>query len=310
MQYINGTGLSLETDGVTVIDNVISPDELLTLRGMMWDYLHHITKKCTKPIVENVTDTYKTFFKLHPLHGMMLHNWEFGHNPMSWYIRQHPNIIKTFGTIWNTSKLLTSFDGLSVSLPCEHTGLGWYDNRTWFHADQSYKDSEFKCVQGFVNLYDVNNGDATLRVLRGSHRYHQECGEQFNIEKESDWNLLNKNQLKFYLKNCDDICISAKAGSLVLWDSRTIHQGMEPQKDRIEPNIRCALYVCMTPKEWSDKSDLAKKRKAFLEKRTTSHNPNSIVLFPFQPGRNKTLPPLIPLRIKESILMRTLAGFN
>lgn len=65
----------------------------------------------------------------------------------------------------------------------------------------------------------------------------------------------------------------------MLWDSRTIHQGVEPQKERSEKNIRCALYVCMTPRKKATKAQLDKKRKAYIERRTTNHYPHKIKLF-------------------------------
>lgn len=96
---------------------------------------------------------------------MLLQHWDVGHNPVSWNVRQNSKVIKAFEDIWNTDDLLTSFDGLSISLPCEYTKRGWYRGNTWWHTDQSYLRNDFECVQGLVNLYDVNPGDATLRVM-------------------------------------------------------------------------------------------------------------------------------------------------
>jgi ectoine hydroxylase-related dioxygenase (phytanoyl-CoA dioxygenase family) len=309
--YIDATTLSLETDGVQVIRDVLNMSELLYLRKTMWEYLSHLTSQLDTPIVQDDPKTYKSFFDLYPNHGMLLQHWEVGHNPMSWFVRQHKNVIAAFQDIWKSKDLLVSFDGLSISLPCEDTKRGWYRNRTWFHTDQSYVRHKFECVQGFVNLYDVQEYDATLRVLRGSHIYHKEFRDTFSITNKADWYKLSPEQQIFYsYRGCEDICIKAPAGSLVLWDSRTIHQGMQPQKERKDKNVRCALYVCMTPKSWATGTQLIKKRKAFLERRNTTHYPHKVILFPKTPRTyGGSLPAVQSYPLVETDLMRKLSGF-
>ena len=45
------------------------------------------------------------------------------------------------------------------------------------YTDQSYQRNDFECIQGVVTLYDVEEGDATLKVLEGSNKYHGEYWE-------------------------------------------------------------------------------------------------------------------------------------
>jgi hypothetical protein len=95
--------------------------------------------------------------------------------------------------------------------------------------------------------------------------------------------LLEPEEKQFYLERLDeacDICVKAPAGSLVLWDSRTVHQGMEPMKDRTKPNIRCVPYICMTPASLATQTQLKKRIKYFEEQRTTNHWPHKIKVFP------------------------------
>ena len=60
-------------------------------------------------------------------------------------------------------------------------------------------------------------------------------------------------------------------GSLALWDSRTFHQNQygKPGEERI------VQYVCFLPKSHPDNKPniIAKRRKYFNERRTTSHWP-------------------------------------
>jgi hypothetical protein len=62
--------------------------------------------------------------------------------------------------------------------------------RDWFHTDQSYKDSSFKCIQSFIN-----EGYATLSILESSHKYHKKFNDiyQINDKKKIGLNLMKNN---------------------------------------------------------------------------------------------------------------------
>lgn len=312
--YDDCKNYTLDDDGVEVVENVLTDNEIVNLREIMWKWLNYKTKNMDNPVVEGKEDTYVSLFNLFPKHGMLFQHWDFGHNPLSWYVRQNANVIKKFASIWNTNDLLTSFDGISVSLPCEITDRGWYKNKEWFHSDQCFKRNDFECVQSLVNIYDVLEGDATLRVIRGSHKLHRKFQEIFQIKDSSDWHLLNPEEKQFYIKELgpmSDICVKAKAGSLVLWDSRTIHQGVEPQRGRSKINIRCAPYVCMTPATLASKSQIKKRIKYFEERRTCNHWPHKIKVFGKLP-RTYGLP--VPNVEEDALiitdLMKQLVGYN
>lgn len=190
--------------------------------------------------------------------------------------------------IWNIPKedLLVSFDGASFHFPPEETGFGWVNpNKSWLHSDQSYLRNGFECVQSWINAYDTNEGDATLTILEGSNRYHAEFANQFNPTKTDDWFVLDQEHLNWYIdtKGCTKTNIKCPAGSMVLWDSRTIHCGKEPEPTRTQFNYRCVVYVCYTPRNLASVSMLNKKIDAWKNLRTTSHWPHKPKLFPIHP---------------------------
>ena len=132
--------------------------------------------------------------------------------------------------IWNVTKedLLVSFDGASFHFSPETTGFGWYNpDKSWLHSDQSYLRNGLECVQGWINAYDTNEGDATLTFLEGSNRFHTDFANQFNPTSSDDWFVLKQEHLNWYsnTKACIKVNIKCPVGSLVLWDSRTIHCG-------------------------------------------------------------------------------------
>ena len=284
---VNTVKKVLDTYGVAIIPNVLNEDECANMNNGMWDTLEHLTSKFDKPINRNDETTWRELTKLYPKHSMLIQNWSIGHAQYLWDLRQNPKIAEIYAKLWNCDKnnLLVSFDAASYHMPPEKTKLGWYRGKDWFHSDQSYLDSSFKCIQSWVTGYDINEGDATLSILESSNDYHKEFQERFKTNVKDDWYKLNENELKFYIdeKNCLHKRIKCPKGSLVLWDSRTIHCGSEAIKTREVPNLRNVAYVCYEPRTRCDEKMLKKKREAFNNMRMTSHWPCKVKLFPKMP---------------------------
>lgn len=279
---------TLETFGVAIIPSLLTPEECEAMKTGMWDYLEHITRKFDIPIKRNDPKSWRSFDKLFPLHSMLLQRWGIGHAQFIWNLRQNPKLVDVFAKLWDVSReeLLVSFDGASFHFPPEKTKKGWFSGNTWFHTDQSYTRNDFECIQSWVTAFDVNEGDATLTFLEGSHRYHKDFAERFGVGSSSDWfKLQDDNQYNFYVteKNCPKKSIKCPAGSLVLWDSRTIHMGQEPLKEREKDNMRCVAYICYMPRYKTSAANLEKKIKAYEELRTTNHWANKPILFPANP---------------------------
>ena len=277
---------TLNKFGVAIIPNVLNENECTSLVNGIWNYFEHITQEWEIPIKRDNQNSWKEFYKLYPKHAMLIQHWDVGHTQVSWDVRQNEKIVDIFSHFWNCDKneLLVSFDGLSFNLPPEITKRGWNKNNTWYHTDQSFTVDEFKCIQSWVTGIDVNDGDATLSFMEGSNKYHKEFRKNFNITDKSNWYKLTKEQEQFYLsKNCLYKNIKCPKGSLVLWDSRTIHCGVEALRNREKQNLRAIIYLCYMPRELSTQKLLEKKQKAFQELRTTSHWANKPTLFPKNP---------------------------
>ena len=287
---------TLNTYGVATIPNVLNHEELETHRAELWTLLNKLTENMEKPITQEDPSSWKSYFNLIPKKGMLLQNFGIGHSQLAWNIRQNPKVATVFSQLWDVPKeeLLTSFDGMSWQPAHEVTGKG-HMVKSWFHCDQSFTNNNLRCYQGQVLLYDANVGDATLRILEKSHKYHGECGKHFKITDKADWYKLTKEEEEYYReKGCEDHSVLTKAGSLVLWDSRTIHQGQVSLRHRLEQKNRCVVYVCMTPRSWSSPKDINKKIKAFQEQRSTAHWPHKIKLFPKKPQTYGAPMPNVP----------------
>ena len=242
----------LDVHGVAVIPSLLNAEECMSMNEGMWSSIEKLTSEFDVPIQRDDKSTWVEFLKLRPLHSMLVQHYKIGHAQYVWDVRQNPKVVDVFGKIWGVSRheLLTSFTGVSIHFPPEVTKRGWFLHER-MHIDQSLRRNTFECVQGFVTGLPVNEGDATFSFLSGSHKFHKELASLPGTEKSSpDWVKLTPTEMDFYKeKGCSAQTIVCPAGSLVLWDSRTVHAGKEPVKTRLEPNLRNVVYVCMTPRK-------------------------------------------------------------
>ncbi len=288
---------TLSDYGVAVIPGVLNAQECNDIVDGVWNFFEHISQTWEVPINRNVESSWRGFYSLYPLHAMLVQYWGIGHAQVSWDVRQNPKIVKIFAHLWtdilksrdpnadevHSHDMLVSFDGLSMHLPPEVTKRGWNREHTWYHTDQSFVTSRespgLQCVQSFVTGLDINEYDATFSFMECSHEYHADFGRAHGITNKANWYKLSKDEEMFFEKNdCPIKNIRCPKGSMVFWDSRTIHCGIEARRERKVPNLRAVIYVCYMPRSFC--TDLEKKRKAFNEKRTTSHYPCKIRIFP------------------------------
>jgi hypothetical protein len=305
---------TLERYGVAIIPSLLTDVECEEMVSGMWDYFEHISAGWETPLLRTDENTWRKFYDLYPKHSMLIQHFSVGHAAVSWNLRQKEKIVDIFSTFWDTrpEELLVSFDGLSFHLPPEVTKKGWNKNHKWLHTDQSFVNSKFLCVQSWITGLDVNEGDATLAFLEKSHLYHQDLQKEFKITSKDDWYKISEEEEKFYLnKGCEYKKIKCPKGSLVLWDSRTMHSGSEALKSRETPNLRSIVYLCYMPRKLCSKANLEKKKKAFLELRTTNHWASKPKLFPKTPRTyGASVPkinPISPPQLTE--LGKSLAGF-
>lgn len=313
---INDVKETLDLYGVAIIPSVLSSSECIDMNIGMWEYLENLTSCWEIPISRKIPETWKEIKHLYMSHSMLIKHFEIGHAQYVWNVRQNPNICQIFANIWNCNNddLLVSFDGASIHLPPEITGSGWFRN-SWFHTDQSYTNRSASCVQGLVTGLDVNELDATLVVLEGSHKYHNAIGDKFNIQCKDNWYKVSDDMQQAYIEmGCIESHITCPAGSLVLWDSRTIHYGCEAHKERTISNIRNVVYVCYMPRLISNKKQLKqleKKRMYFENKRMTSHYPCILKVCSVKPHTyGATIKETTPLCVPQlNSLGRRLAGY-
>jgi len=281
---------TIRKHGYAIITNTITDNKSDDYIDKIWKYLSNLS-----PTIINNTDNVDNTHKINKINkndkstwityeraleeNLPFHNWpknsygiisnsDVSHSNFVWEARCEQNIKKVFSQIWNTDKLLVSFDGICVMLPTE---IGkTKEEKSWFHFDQSPIKDGFHCVQGFINLQDTSENDGCLMIYPKSNNYHKKFFEEKNLKFENDWYAFNEtNKGNEWMKShgLKPIKVTAPKGSLVLWDSRTVHCSSQP----LSNNIRYAIYICMEPKYKASNDDLLLKRNIFKSRLCTTH---------------------------------------
>merc|ERR1711920_538620 len=79
--------------------------------------------------------------------------------------------------------------------------------------------------------------------------------------------------------------VCAKAGDLVLWDSRCIHCNTPGAAGDLKSGeahselLRVVAYVCMVPAAWASQEVLLRRRRGFLENASANHLPDDTECF-------------------------------
>jgi len=207
-----------------------------------------------------------------PPHGVLKH-YQIGHQPVAWKLRTTATIYTPFQKLLQATDLVASFDGFGY-LP-KGTNRR---NRPWHHIDQAPKDLSFQGVQGIVAL--TSNENASFQCVPGSHNlvasYFEKCPAKYPSKR---WQKLDLKHLNETLgTDLKTETISLTAGELLIWDSRLIHQNAyDPNEERV------VFYVSYRDRQGLSNTQATKRRRAFDEKRTTSHWAYPIELNPLQP---------------------------
>ncbi len=185
----------------------------------------------------------------------------------------------------STTASIARFTGLHFD---SHPQFDTKSEGSWLHVDQSREYLGFRCYQGLVQFTDASqDGDASLECIPGSHEsfstLEQILGiKKFEKPKDNWYKFSDADKDRTYFRGGAGqkfISVRAPAGSLILWDSRTIHQG-----GRIRPSLRqrpiprFVIYVCMQPGNLSA-VEIDKKQKVFAEYKAVAHWPLKTKIF-------------------------------
>lgn len=183
-----------------------------------------------------------------------------------------PGVLEAFAEVWGTDELLVSFDALNVTLPNLKPVRD-----PWPHVDQAPRKRGLHCLQGIINLSHAGPDDGSLVVVPGSHKM---VGEFFETKTEpSTWEFKDNRYFSkedmawFEERGLKPIKVLAEPGDLIIWDSRTIHWGGEPEPGRSNV-VRTVIYAAYAPARMASAEALKEKRRVFDLYGATTHWPH------------------------------------
>lgn len=278
---------TLKKKGYAIVPDVLDEATCSKIIDGMWDHAEYMSMG---RISRTDPSTWKTELQntFYPNHGMLMQHQWWGHSKIVWDVRCDARVVEGYKRIFpGCSKFTVSYDGVSFGLAPEVTGIGWHHSN-WLHLDQGWGKVSYRrnAVQSWVTAYDIDEGDGTLQVLEGSHKLHKKFARKFGYENhKKNWLKLSEEEVQWYIdEGCQLVNVTCKAGSQVFWDSRTVHAGRAPLKRRANAGRhRFVIYLCYAPYSWMSAKARAKKKKALLEGRMTSHWPHYPTLFPKHP---------------------------
>jgi len=262
----------LEANGYVVIKSVADPQQISTAIDLFWRHF-----EATHGVDRNDISTWGRWGV--DRRGIVTDGGVIQCEG-SWYVRGLANVKKAFSKIWKTESLIVSMDSLLLWRPWWHNS-GWKPRTEGLHLDQNpFTKPDKLCVQGMVALYDVTQETGGLEVVPRSNLPEQK---------------VRLKEVCPHFKTAGDFCmigftspviterklLLAKAGDLILWDSRTIHGGVigvgkDRATDTVPQLCRMSMTVCMVPKERATPDVLEARRDGFIKGFGFTHWPDEI----------------------------------
>jgi ectoine hydroxylase-related dioxygenase (phytanoyl-CoA dioxygenase family) len=298
----------LDDHGFAVVASVADAGEIATAVSLFWDYAEQVRPGLRRGDAATWGDPWVGGPHRYGVVGGGL-----VHSDFLWHTRLLPAVRRAFALIWGDSDLLTSFDGGCAFRPCG-AEPAWRVASGWWHVDQNALLGPHRAgraaVQGIVTYLDAGPATGGLCVVPGSHRAHAavcaaSAGSAPGVPLDPADPVLR----------AGGALVRARAGDLLLWDSRTVHCSAAPDaaaEDQAAAAagttgglaggsapaelLRLVAYVCMVPRARAAPEALAARRAAFEAgaPATGCHWPDQAPPAPARPRRGAAAEPARP----------------
>ncbi|XP_013413442.1 uncharacterized protein LOC106175829 [Lingula anatina] len=253
----------LRENGLSVLEDVIQAEECDTYRQQYHTWVTTLREDGEWPKSKR----------------SLIQHYRVGHLEATWAVRLKTKPV--FAKLWGTNKLLSSIDAVAIGRPPEGGEEEFHtpDCYQWLHLDQSAKRVGLHAYQGSVQLEDTAEDDWCFVAMPTSVTYFDEFCRTFphgpTLQTNNDFYRLKAKEVEWYKsKGCEIKRIAAPKGSMILWDSRTVHANAPPMKNRNNPGRwRYVVFVAMAPAIWASAEDMQVKKRAYKELRMTQHWP-------------------------------------
>jgi len=263
----------LKANGYAVVKNAIPHDRAVAYQKKAFDWISSFDRGLDIADPSTWTEEHLPIGSKNNLFRLYC----VSHEKFVWDARMEPGVLDAFAKLWGTEELLVSFDAINITFPnrADKERLGG-----WEHVDQSPMRKGLHCVQGIINLSHAGPNDGGLVVYPGSHALVEEffaTQTDKSTWKPRDFYMFDEEQLKFFTsRGLKPHKICAEPGDLILWDSRTIHYGSEPEPS--SNTIRMVIYAAYTPAKLAKPDALKVKADIFNIWGCTTHWPHDNIV--------------------------------
>lgn len=259
----------LDQLGFAVVSNVISPEETAHAERLFaTDLASIIDTAASKPErVANLLEdpVHRWDLSALSLGGKFASDFGLPHGRMAWYLRAHPAVRDVFGKIFNTEELCVGTDNVFYNPKplAEGANPGCVSN-LWPHADQNVHvkpSGKYDCYQGVLYVWPAEpDTSATVVWPRSNQLVFPSLMNKTNAK--GHFCMLDKSEHAAFVQHARRVPVPA--GGLLLWNSKTIHQGWPH-------GARLAQPICYEPSKRRDHKALASKVGAVETGMPTSH---------------------------------------
>jgi len=189
------------------------------------------------------------------------------HGRFAWECRMLPQVRECFSYLHGSTDLVV---GLDMPFFTPASAKASRTNKAWPHVDQNENAGlNRRCYQGVLYVWSSEGADASTTVLlpKSHHDFYRRIMKDSRCPSEGHFVMLERlagsTELKATFKE-GARRIPVPAGALLLWDSRTTHQGWDG-------GPRLAQPICWEPRAWRSCEALERKRRCCVLGIATSH---------------------------------------
>ena len=279
----------LRREGYVVVRGVLAnASELAHARELLWEFLEGagvgVRRNAPETWVRSKPNQYGIVWE----HGV-------GQSRLMWFLRTRPRLLRMFELVWQTTDLITSFEGFSTMPPAAQEPR-WSVAESWFHTDQNAATrAGLQTIQSFTSLFDQDETTGAFVVVPRSWAEHGAVTRRvFAARPETDPNqqflMLPPDDPVLLQPHARPRLVRCRAGDAVLWDSRTVHCNTpsladEPPPPQLDADgvprpKRAVAYCSAAPRARASAAVLRERQRAFLTGQTCTHWPFEMTCLP------------------------------
>ena len=263
---------ALEQFGFAVVTDVV-PEDVLRHWESLWaaDLMSIVDKTASDPAA--VATLSQDPIARWPLDQLSLgykfaSHYGLPQGRLAWAVRRSAEVKHVFANLFDTSDLCVGTDNIFFNnRPLASAKDAERTSDLWPHADQNlHKEpsGNWDVYQGVMYLWPANVDSSATVIWPGSNRdtYFELMRSKAQWARKGHFCMLPKAQHDVFARAAARVPVPR--GGLLLWSSRTIHQGWPH-------GARLAVPVCFEPKSRRDTAALKRKKECVLHGVPTSH---------------------------------------